>query len=274
MPVMGWIFYALQETWSSVWPRWLIAGVALALIYGVFRQFFVRRKIQHAKRWDWRQFGFEVLFSALMLGVSNFIGTAVRFVVDKGWGRILEDPLSPAVVLTIAWQFAVYFVLFDVYFYFLHRLMHTKALFWVHRVHHRSRAPDPLTAFSFHPIEGLLTGGFVPIMVLLFDLHVYTIVIVNLFGVINSVLVHSGHEIFPSWWYRKPATRWYLTPMFHDRHHIRWKHNFGGFTTIWDRLFGTMHPDFVADYDKLHERVAAGGPRAIRAEPEVLPGAR
>ena len=257
MIALGWIFFALEKTWGSVWPRWLVAGIGLVLIYGIFRRFFARRKIQHAKKWDWPQFGYEVLFSAFMLGIANFIGVAVRFLVDRGYARILTEPLSWSTLGTIAWQFAVYFVLFDIYFYFLHRLMHTKALFWVHKVHHRSKVPDPLTAFSFHPIEGLLTGGFVPLMVFFFDLHVYAIVIVNLYGVINSVLVHSGHEIFPRWWYRKSVSKWYLSPMFHDRHHIRWRHNFGAFTTIWDRLFGTMHPDFVSDYQALHERVAA-----------------
>ena len=256
MPVLGWIFFALQETWGSVWPRWLVASIGFVLIYVVFRRYFSSRKIQHTKKWNWRQFGYEVLFSFLMLGVANFIGVAVRFLVNHGYARILHDPLSLATVGTIAWQFAVYFVLFDIYFYFLHRLLHTKALFWIHRVHHQSRVPNPLSAFSFHPIEGLLTGGFVPIMVFFFDLHVYSIIIVNLYGVINSVLVHSGHEFFPRWWYKRRTTGWYLSPMFHDRHHTRWNYNFGGFTTIWDRLLGTVYPAFFSDYDRHHERVA------------------
>ncbi len=100
-------------------------------------------------------------------------------------------------------QFFLYFVLFDIYFYFMHRLFHTKLLYWMHKYHHRSMAPDPLAAFSFHPLEGLLTGGFVPLMVLVFHLHIYAIIAATTYGVLNSVLIHSGHEIFPHGWYRK-----------------------------------------------------------------------
>ena len=74
--VLGWIFFALQQTWESVWPRWLVAGIGFALIYVVFRRYFSSRKVQHTKKWDWRQFGYEVLFSVLMLGIANFIGVA------------------------------------------------------------------------------------------------------------------------------------------------------------------------------------------------------
>jgi Delta7-sterol 5-desaturase len=271
MPALGWVFYALREVWGSVWPRWLVAGIALVLIYGVFRGFFRRHKVQD-KKWDWRQFGHEVLFSILMLGVANFIGYAVDFLVRHGYARIVDTPMSWSTLGTIAWQFAVYFVLFDIYFYFLHRLMHTRALYWMHRVHHRSTAPDPLTAFSFHPLEGLLTGGFVPIMVLLFNLHVYAIIAVNIYGVVSSVLVHSGHEIFPRSWYQKSIGRFYITPMYHDRHHTTYRYNYGAFTSIWDRLFRTMHPSFVADYGKLQDRIAERG-REHGAARETAAGA-
>jgi sterol desaturase/sphingolipid hydroxylase (fatty acid hydroxylase superfamily) len=248
------MFYVLTEVWGAVWPRWLVAGIAFVLIYALFRGFFRRHKIQD-RRWDWKQFGHEILFSILTLGAGNLIGLAVWFLVDRGYARILDTPMSWSTLGTIAWQFAVYFVLFDVYFYFLHRLMHTRALYWMHKVHHRSTAPNPLSAFSFHPLEGLLTGGFVPLMVFFFDLHVYAIIAVNLYGVISSVLVHSGHEIFPRGWYRKAASRYYISPMYHDRHHSTYRFNFGAFTTVWDRLFGTMHPAFEADYGKFHDRI-------------------
>ena len=267
MSATAWIVLVLEKVWSAVWPRWLIAAIAFALIHVVFRGFFRRHKIQD-KSFDWKQLRFEVIFSLLTLGLGNFIGVAVELIVDGGYGRILRTSLDWKTVRTIAWQFAVYFVLFDIYFYWLHRLMHTKALFWMHRVHHRSRAPNPLSAFSFHPLEGLITGGFVPLMVLLFDLHITSIIVVNLYGVLNSVLVHSGHEIFPRWWYRKGRlSRFYLSPMFHDRHHTAFRTNYGAFTTIWDRLFGTIHPAFEADYEKLQQKIASLRPVRVEASP-------
>jgi len=81
---------------------------------------------------------------------------------------------------------------------------------------------------------------------------------VNFYGVLSSVLVHSGHEIFPRWWYRKGLpSKFYISPMFHDRHHTAYRTNFGAFTTIWDRIFGTVHPNLEADYMKLHQKIAS-----------------
>lgn len=90
MTALGWIFFALEKAWGSVWPQWLVAGIGFVLIYGIFRRFFARRKIQNTRRWDWRQFGYEVFFSALMLGIANFIGVAVRFLVDGGSASLVD----------------------------------------------------------------------------------------------------------------------------------------------------------------------------------------
>jgi lathosterol oxidase len=129
--------------------------------------------------------------------------------------------------------------------------MHTRALYWAHKVHHRSVAPDPLSAFSFHPLEGLLTGGFIVLMAIVFHVHVYTLIAANAYGIITSVLIHSGYEVFPRWWYENRLSRWYITPTFHDRHHSRFRYNFGGFLTVWDRLFGTTDPNFDAEYKRV-----------------------
>ena len=47
-----------------------------------------------------------------------------------------------------------------------------------------------------------------------------------------------------------------MTPTFHGMHHARFNGNYGLFTRIPDRLFGTEW----ADYPALHARVAASGP--------------
>jgi sterol desaturase/sphingolipid hydroxylase (fatty acid hydroxylase superfamily) len=96
-------------------------------------------------------------------------------------------------------------------------------------------------------------------MVLLFNLHVYAIIAANLYGVISSVFVHSGHEIFPRSWYQKTVGRFSITPMYHDHHHTTYRYNYGAFTSIWDRLFHTMHPTFEADYGKLQDRIVERG---------------
>jgi sterol desaturase/sphingolipid hydroxylase (fatty acid hydroxylase superfamily) len=78
-----------------------------------------------------------------------------------------------------------------------------------------------------------------------------------------SLFVHCGHEFFPRWWYRFPATGWLLTPLFHDQHHSLVGCNYGGFTTIWDRLFGTVSPRYARDFEGREWRTLAASRSAV-----------
>jgi lathosterol oxidase len=60
--------------------------------------------------------------------------------------------------------------------------------------------------------------------------------------------------MLPRWWNRSWATKWFISATFHDQHHRYFTGNFGGYTTIWDRLCGTMRPKFEADFDKIKQR--------------------
>src|SRR3546814_8430177 len=52
--------------------------------------------------------------------------------------------------------------------------------------------------------------------------------------------VCSSDLFMPRWWNRSWATKWFITATFHDQHHRFFTGNYGGYTTIWDRLCGTM----------------------------------
>src|SRR5829696_5049188 len=65
------------------------------------------------------------------------------------------------------------------FFYFwLHRWMHhPKIFFIVHKVHHDSNITSPWTAFSFHPLEGLLQAIFLPVLLLVMPMQLYVLII-------------------------------------------------------------------------------------------------
>jgi sterol desaturase/sphingolipid hydroxylase (fatty acid hydroxylase superfamily) len=42
--------------------------------------------------------------------------------------------------------------------------------------------------------------------------------------------------------------------LFHDQHHSLVGCNYGGFTTIWDRVFGTVSPAYASDFESLEWR--------------------
>jgi sterol desaturase/sphingolipid hydroxylase (fatty acid hydroxylase superfamily) len=248
----------LLETCVSILEVWAMAGAVWGLLWLLARRFKIQRT-----RFDAGLLRHELVYSALTLGASAMtIGVLWGALRRNGMMTFAEGSASLWVVLG---EFAIYFFAFDLYFYLVHRVMHLGPVFrWVHATHHRSTAPDPLTAFSFNPLEGILTGGFLPVFLAIVEVHRESLGAIATFQPLMSLYVHCGHEFFPRWWYRTPATGWLLTPLFHDQHHSLVGCNYGGFTTLWDRLFGTVNPGYAADFEALEWRrppVAAIEPR-------------
>jgi sterol desaturase/sphingolipid hydroxylase (fatty acid hydroxylase superfamily) len=232
---------------------WLYGFLAAGLIAGIVGGFFKARKIQ-PNGFRWKIFGHEFGFGAINLFVSGLtLGPATVWLTANGW---ITFNAEPTVWWAIALEFALYFFLFDTWFYWLHRLMHREPMYrLVHKLHHRSTAPNLLTTLSVNPLESIINGGFVPLFLTMFVVHDASMALIGPTNIIMGLYVHSGYEFFPRWWNKSWATKWFITASFHDQHHHYFVHNFGGYTTIWDRLCGTVRPKFESDYEK---------PRALR----------
>jgi sterol desaturase/sphingolipid hydroxylase (fatty acid hydroxylase superfamily) len=144
---------------------------------------------------------------------------------------------------SIAFQFVVYFLFFDLWFYVVHRfLFHSKTFWWIHRPHHESFTPNPLSGFSFTITESILTGGVGQLFLRsVFRYHVLSPIVVNIWGLSNTVLTHLGFEIFPLWFHKIPILKHFMIGVAHDFHHSKVHFNFGGFTTFYDDWFGTTY---------------------------------
>ena len=59
---------------------------------------------------------------------------------------------------------------------------------------------------------------------------------------------HLGVEPLPDGWVRAPILRWIATSTFHARHHGDPRSNFGFYTLVWDRLFGTLSSTYERDF--------------------------
>ena len=231
---------------------WLATFVIGGLLAGILTGYFRARKIQ-PNGFRWRIFRHEILFAVLNLAASAFLlGGLTRFLQHHGIITFIHAPTSGWVM---AAEFTLYFLGFDTYFYWLHRLMHIEPIYtWVHKIHHRSISPNPLTTLSVNPLESLINGGFVPLFTALLTIHGSTMALIAPVNIIMGLYVHSGFEFFPRWWNRTWLTKWFITATFHDQHHRYFKGNYGGYTTIWDWLCGTVRPTFLADFEKVTTR--------------------
>jgi Delta7-sterol 5-desaturase len=234
---------------------WLMLFVAIGIVAGVVSGYFKARKIQ-PKGFKWKILRNEAIIAVVTLTVSGtMIGAATKWLWAHG---VISSIAAPAAWWQIGLEYVLYFFLFDTYFYWLHRWMHKEPVYsWVHKLHHKSTSPNVLTTLSVNPLESVINGGFVPLFLSVFTIHDATMALILPTNIIMGVYVHSGYEFMPRWWNKSWATKWFITATFHDQHHRYFTGNFGGYTTIWDRLCGTMRPKFESDFDKVKQRSAA-----------------
>ncbi|HEX2574584.1 MAG TPA: sterol desaturase family protein [Polyangia bacterium] len=167
----------------------------------------------------------------------------VRFRGDLGW-RALADVVVLLVVM-------------DAAMYGLHRLAHVEPLFrWLHAPHHRYDRPRPLTLFVLSPPEALAFGGLWLVVLMLYPCSWLGMSIYLGLNVAFGVVGHLGVEPGPRGLVRVPLARSLATSTFHAQHHADRDHNFGFYTLVWDRLFGTLAPDYARDF----ERAAGASP--------------
>lgn len=239
-----------QNPTLAFWIAVLVLGSAIATL---FQGFFRARKIQ-PRGFKLKQFGFEAMVAVISVAISGpIIGGLTAWWTNIGW---IDVNPAPAAWWVIALEYAAYFFLFDTWFYWLHRWMHNEPMYsWIHKLHHKSTSPNLLTTLSVNPLESFINGGFVPIFLAITPVvHAETVALIVPTNIIMGLYVHSGYEFFPRWWNKSWATKWFITATFHDHHHRYFTGNFGGYTTIWDRICGTMRKNWEADYVKIKDR--------------------
>jgi Delta7-sterol 5-desaturase len=243
---------------------WSIIGIAVIfLTVGIVSGYFRARKIQ-PKGFKWKILGHELVWTTINIATAVFtLGAMRKLFLDQG---LIFYSTEPTGAWVIALEFAVYFFLFDTWFYWGHRLMHVEPFYkWMHKTHHKSTSTNLLTSTSVTPFEAFLNGSFTSlflagtallsqVFVFVSPIHTATVAMILPTSILMGWYVHSGFEFLPRWWNKSWATKWFISATFHDHHHRYFTGNFGGYTTIWDRLCGTMRKNFEGDFEKITTR--------------------
>ena len=133
-------------------------------------------------------------------------------------------------------------VLYDAWFYWMHRLMHTKALYRFHSLHHQSIAPTVWSNYSDSYTDAFGMQAFYLLAPLLLPIPPVILIIHRVLDHINGQIGHSGFEFFADRLTRAPSPMLCVT--FHDQHHQYFNYNFANFFSVWDRICGTIHPEY------------------------------
>ena len=259
---LDWLPTAAETFIRTVAKLGLRYGVAAGFLYLLFyvwkRRAWFHHKIQ-LKTPESRQLRHELTWSALTLLVFGVVSALVKVTGLRGQ-FLLYDDISTHGWLYYGLSVAGMIFWHDAYFYWTHRLLHTRWLLkHVHSVHHKSTDPTPWAAFSFHPVEAIIQTGFIYTAPLVIPLHPSVLVVVVLYQMFFNTLGHLGYEMYPRAYVRHPLTFWNNTSTHHNLHHLRSNWNFGLYFNLWDRWMGTNHPEYLQTFD----RVASQTPEMV-----------
>lgn len=249
---MNWDFYfaAFQKISSRYF---IVALIGFLIFYVIFRRRFFFKKIQQkfpANSDYFRELGYSLLTMLIFSSVIVFLNSPTIVIYTTRYQSI--DEYGWFYYFSV---FPILFIMHDLYFYIMHRIMHHPSLFkYIHLVHHKSTNPSPWAAYAFHPLEAIIEQGIVVIFYFSLPIHISHLAIFFLFSIVYNVYGHLGYELYPKGFNKTWIGRWINTSVNHNQHHQYFKGNYGLYTLIWDRIFGTIRKDYNAQFETISKR--------------------
>lgn len=221
---------------AVVFATVVVLFAASSLVLEAMNRRHPERKIQAGRinRHKWRELRRAPGSIAVVAGCFSFGLFAQR----EGW---TPTPLEATWWSVPLWV-GIGIVLYDAWFYWTHRLGHTERFYRLHACHHGSPTPTPWTNHFETVGDAFLYQSFYAILPFVLPIPPIAFVAHKIYDQVTGVLGHAGYEHFASRLERRP---WPLAnTVFHDQHHSGFKYNFGHSFSVWDRVFGTLHPKY------------------------------
>jgi len=170
------------------------------------------------------------------------------------WLAWADNPVWFVLLFFVIWAFEA------AHFYAIHRLIHAKALYRFHALHHNNDNIGPWSGISMHPVEHIL---YFSSLLLHFVLASHPIHLLY-HGFFLSVGASVGHIGFQE---MRVSGRNVFTigNMFHQLHHRYYNCNYGLMLVPLDRWFGSFHdgtPEATARINKRTLQLRTG--RSVR----------
>jgi alkylglycerol monooxygenase len=178
--------------------------------------------------------------NSLGLGtISQIVGVFTKLFTIGIYGWCVAHLAPWTLPADSVWVWVSGLLLYDLLYYWLHRLGHEVNVLWAaHVVHHQSESYNLTTALR-QPGSGFLLGwiAYLPMALLGYPVEVFAII--ALIDLLYQFWVHT-EVIGRLGWF----DRVFCSPSNHRAHHAvngRYlDHNYGGILIVWDRLFGSF----------------------------------
>jgi sterol desaturase/sphingolipid hydroxylase (fatty acid hydroxylase superfamily) len=189
-----------------------------------------------------KEFGLVPLFTfVLLLPASNWLGEKLGLSV--GDTTLIEDWL-PWISDKPVLLFALYFAIFDLTQYVIHRLQHALPWWWaLHSLHHSQRQVNCWTDDRNHMLDDVLEAVFLGIVGLIVGVPAGQYAVLILMGRLIENFSHANVRIR----FGPVIDKLLVDPLFHRLHHMRadprdavnYNCNFALVLPIWEIAFRT-----------------------------------
>lgn len=172
-----------------------------------------------------------VLAFLVSFGTFGLLVAWIEQRVDLRVLQQIENPLLQFVAVALAQSLS---------FYAFHRLMHTKLLWEVHKVHHSAEDYNVLLPYRNHPIDFLGATLLSALFAAVLGAGAGVVIAWSVVNGFYQSLVHSRLQWKWTW-----LNYVLITPAAHRVHHSTSPAHFNrnyGILTLWDWLFRTYHP--------------------------------
>ncbi|XP_022098547.1 lathosterol oxidase-like [Acanthaster planci] len=238
--------YIYPEWWpEDDWKRQLI-GILIFNWISQYILYFVLGLIDYFFVFDHRltkhplyikdQMKLEIKYSLKNMVFQTALFAPIFLIEVRGYSRLHQEfnrgifgPLNPLVEI-------IGFLCFtDFTNYWFHRFLHHRLIYKrFHKQHHMWKVPTPFSGYALHPVDGFLQGVSWHIFPFLFPFNSRLFICFFLFVLIWTVSIHDNLCVLPK----------VLQPIIngaahHTDHHMYYNYNYGQFTTLWDRVFGS-----------------------------------
>ncbi|MDH5654683.1 MAG: sterol desaturase family protein, partial [Spirochaetia bacterium] len=171
--------------------------------------------------------------SSIMFVLINAI--VISAGLQSGWINFSADSL-----FSFFYTFFIHYLLFEIWYYIIHRSMHSPAFFRFHKKHHDSIVTTPLTGLSMSSTESMIWAlGYIGIPVLMsffLPLNFYAWFVFLIYHWSGNILGHINAEIIPSFTATKLGSLFLHPFSYHSLHHARGKGHFALYAGVLDRI--------------------------------------
>lgn len=132
-------------------------------------------------------------------------------------------------------DFILLFLSIDILMFLLHISSHFVYPFKkMHQKHHSHQNFNAFSLYVMHPFEAVAFGLLLTIIPFLITLNIYSFLLFIFLNWFLGVVAHLNTD-------SKKDSLFFGNNVFHQNHHKYGNYNFGFYTIVWDKIFGTFY---------------------------------